>query len=105
MVLRLVVEGPEEEVRTFLKDFSILPQHRIVATSVPYEDDELSQGEVQILCHLQHIPLSEINEPISVTFQTKDGKYLNVHLLSGHVIRDGDIISVTGRAAAGLLRE
>jgi hypothetical protein len=105
MVLRLTVEGPEEKVRAFLKDFSILPQHKVLATSVPYEDDELAQGEVQILCHFRHIPLSEINEPISVTFQTKDGKYLNLHLLSGHVIRDGDIISVTGRAAAGLLKE
>jgi hypothetical protein len=46
MVLRLTVEGPEKKVRAFLKDFSMLPQHKVLATSVPYEDDELAIGEV-----------------------------------------------------------
>jgi hypothetical protein len=102
MVLRLSVEGLEEEVRAFVKDFSLLPQHRNMATSVPYEE---AKGEVQILFHFRHIPLQEINEPVSVWFKTSDGKDLFFTLLTGNVIRIGDTISITGRAAAGLLKE
>ncbi|SEN74714.1 hypothetical protein [Lihuaxuella thermophila] len=102
-MLRLSVEGPEEEVRAFLKDFALLPQHRILATSAQYLKKGLGTSEIQMNCSFVYYPLKEINEPITVMFRTTNGKHLCFTLLKGNVIRDGNRISINGEAASGLL--
>lgn len=103
IVLRLRIEGSEEKVRAFLKDFALLPQHKVVATSAAFFDGDIGVENIAVICHFEHYPLEEIHEPISVMFETTDNKFLSFTLLKGNVIRVGDIISVTGKVSPGLL--
>ncbi|SEM99510.1 hypothetical protein [Lihuaxuella thermophila] len=100
-MLRLTVEGPEEKVRDFLKDFSNLPQHKVITTSELFFNG--GTEDATVICHFFHYPLEEINEPISVLFRTTDGKYLGFTLLKGNVIRIGNEITISGKATSGLL--
>ncbi|PRZ16323.1 MULTISPECIES: hypothetical protein [Laceyella] len=103
-MLRLRVEGPANQVRTFIRDFSVLPQHNVKATSKPYQDEHLENGDVRSFCHFEYYPLNVIHQPITVTFGTPDGKDLTFALLRGSVLRIGDVISVSGKVTPRLLK-
>lgn len=103
-MLRLTVAGPEQKVKDFLWDFSILPQHKVVTTSAPFFSGDTETEETTVICHFFHYPLEPIHEPISVLFRTTDGKYLDFTLLKGNIIRVGNEISISGKATSGLLK-
>lgn len=95
-MLRLIVEGSKEKVRSFLKDFVSLPQYEVKSVS---SNDDLDS----FICYFEYYPLVEIDRPISITFETKDGTDLSFVLLQGSVIRKGDKVSISGQASSCLL--
>lgn len=101
-MLRLRVDGPENQVSLFLKDFISLPQHQMKSVSTSYRDGEF-MGEMTLSCAFEHHPLSKIHQPITVIFQTTDGNHISFTLLRGSVCRSGNMVTISGQAASGLL--
>jgi hypothetical protein len=103
-MLHLRVEGPAEQVKAFLADFQSLPQHEVKAISTSNQHDDVEHEKIRSFCHFEYHPLNGIHQPIAVTFATPDGKDLTFTLLQGSVLRIGDVISISGKVTAGLLR-
>ncbi|MBA4601864.1 hypothetical protein [Thermoactinomyces mirandus] len=103
-MLRLIVEGYADEVKAFLKEFASLPQHDVKFISKVYQNDILENGKIRSFCNFEYHPLDEIDQPVTVTFATKEGKNLSFTLLQGNVFRAEDIITISGKVAAGLLK-
>ncbi|MBA4496431.1 hypothetical protein ACFO25_16875 [Paenactinomyces guangxiensis] len=103
-MLRLRVEGPVNQVKSFMRDFSNHPQFDVKASSNLHQNDYLENDVISSFCHFEYRPLNEIVQPISVTFVTPDGRDLSFALLRGKVIRMGDVVFIMGKANTGLLR-
>lgn len=103
-MLRLRVEGPANQVNAFMRDFANHPQFDVKASSNPNQNDYFENDVISSFCHFIYHPLNEINQPISVTFVTPDGRDLSFALLRGKVIRMGDVVFIMGKVNAGLLK-